>query len=84
LPPTARACCRAGIHCLSCPEPLLIKDIKLKVNKQKPSDACPARMMLIAIKCPLIKRQARLEANPLLCAGGVFNVLKNKLPTASI
>jgi ferredoxin-like protein FixX len=27
------------------PEPLLIKDIKVQVNKQKPSDVCPARMM---------------------------------------
>jgi hypothetical protein len=27
------------------PEPLLIKDIKVQVNKQKPGDVCPARMM---------------------------------------
>ncbi len=26
------------------PEPLLIKDIKVQVNKQKPSDVCPAQM----------------------------------------
>jgi hypothetical protein len=43
----------------------MIKDKKVKVNKQKPSDACPAQLMLIAIKCPLIQRQARLEANPM-------------------
>jgi hypothetical protein len=50
----------------SCPEPLLIKDINVKVNKQKLSSACPAQLMLIVIKCPLIQRQARLEANPML------------------
>jgi len=44
LPLTSRACCRAGIHCSSCPEPLLNKDIKVQVNKQKPSDVCPAQM----------------------------------------
>ena len=59
------------------------KDKKVKVNKQKPSDACPAQMMLIAIKCPLIQRQAALEAIPLLCAGGKFEALKNNPPTAS-
>jgi len=32
------------------PEPLLIKDIKIQVNKQKPSYVCPAQMKLIAIK----------------------------------
>ncbi len=26
------------------PEPLLLKDIKVQVNKQKPSDVCPAQM----------------------------------------
>jgi hypothetical protein len=29
---------------LVCPEPLLNKDIKVQVNKQKPSDVCPAQM----------------------------------------
>jgi hypothetical protein len=45
------------------------KVIKVKVNKQKPSDACPARLTLIAIKCPLIQRQAALAAIPMLVAG---------------
>jgi hypothetical protein len=44
LPTTGRACCRAGIHCSSCPEPLLIKDIKVQVNKQKPNIVRPAQM----------------------------------------
>jgi hypothetical protein len=47
---------------------MLIKNIKVQVNKQKPSNACPAQLMLIAIKCPLIQLQARLEANPMLAA----------------
>jgi hypothetical protein len=41
---TGRACCRAGIHCSSCPEPLLIKDVKVQVNKQKPNNDSPAQM----------------------------------------
>ena len=67
LQTTNRYCCRCGIHCLSCPEPLMIKDKKVKVNKQKPGDACPARLMLIVIKCALIQRQAALAAIPMLC-----------------
>ena len=45
----------------------MIKDKKVKVNNQKPSDACPAQLMLIAKKCPLIQRQAALAAIPMLC-----------------
>jgi hypothetical protein len=41
---TSRACCRAGIHCSFSPEPLLIKDIKVQVNKQKPNSVRPAQM----------------------------------------
>ena len=44
MPLTSRACCRAGIYCSSSPEPLLIKDIKVRVNKQKPKIECPAQM----------------------------------------
>ena len=50
----------------------MIKDKKVKVNKQKPSDACPAQLMLIAIKCPLIQRQAALAAIPMLYAALPF------------
>jgi len=46
----------------------MIKDKKVKVNKQKPSDACPAQLMLIVIKCPLIQRPAALAAIPMLAA----------------
>jgi len=36
-------CCRQGIHCCVCPQPLKNKDIKVQDNKQKLKDACPAR-----------------------------------------
>ena len=45
-----RACCRAGIHSSSSSEPpagpcgLLIKDIKVQVNKQKPNNVGPTQM----------------------------------------
>jgi len=72
---TSGACCWAGIHCSSCPEPLLIKVIKVQVNKQKLNDACPAQMKLMAIKCPLLQRPASLAANPMLYAAldSIFN-----------
>ena len=44
--------CRAGIHCSSCPEPLLIKDIKVQVNKQKLKIVCPAQMKHNSDKMP--------------------------------
>ena len=50
---TNRACCRAGIHCSSCPEPLLIKDIKVQVNKQKPNSVRPAQMKHNSDKMPI-------------------------------
>ena len=50
----------------------MIKDKKVKVNKQKSSAACPAQLMLIVIKCPLIQRQAALVAIPLLYAALLF------------
>jgi len=34
------------------PEPLLIKDIKVQVNKQKPNNVCPARMKYNSDKMP--------------------------------
>lgn len=43
---TGRAYRRSGTHCSSCPEPLLIKDINVKVNKQKPSNACHAEVTI--------------------------------------
>ena len=52
----------------------MIKDKKLKVNKQKPGDACPAQMKLIAIKCPLIQRQAALAAIPMLAVVLVYSI----------
>ena len=46
------------------PEPLLIKDIKVQVNKQKPNNVRPAQMKLIAIKCSLLQCPASLAASP--------------------
>jgi len=54
----------------------MIKDKKVKVDKQKPSDACPAQLMLIAIKCPLIQRQAALAAIPMLYAALPFMLVQ--------
>jgi len=62
---------------LVCPEPLLIKDIKVQVNKQKPNNVCPAQMKLIAIKCPLLQCPASLAANPMLAAVLSQEQLKN-------
>jgi len=41
---TGKACCRAGIHCSSGPAPLLNKDIRVQVNKQKPGNVGSARI----------------------------------------
>jgi len=41
---TSTACCRAGIHSSSSPELLLIKDIKVQVNKQKLNSVSPTQM----------------------------------------
>jgi hypothetical protein len=51
----------------------MINDKKVKVNKQKPSHACSAQLMLIAIKCPLIQRQAALAAIPLLAVRALIS-----------
>jgi hypothetical protein len=42
--PTGRACLQGWNSLLVRPEPLLIKDIKVKINKQKPNNVCPAQM----------------------------------------
>jgi hypothetical protein len=41
---TGRACLQGWNSCCVRPEPLLIKDIKVQVNKQKPSNVRPAQM----------------------------------------
>jgi len=43
LQATIGYCCRQGIHCCVRRQALLNKDIKVKDNKQKPKDACPAQ-----------------------------------------
>jgi len=60
----------------------VIKDKKVKGKKQKPSDACPAQLMLIAIKCPLIQHtcsNTHVEPTPSV------KILENdKYPTYTI
>jgi len=65
---------------LSCPELLPNKVLKVQVNKQKPSDACHARMMLIVIKCPLTQRQAALAAIPMLAVAFLLLCFLNVSP----
>ena len=43
LQATVGYCCRQGIHCCVCLQPLMNKDIKVKDNKQKPNKARPAQ-----------------------------------------
>jgi hypothetical protein len=50
------------------PEPLLIKDIKVQVNKQKPNNVSPAQMKHNSDKMPLLQCPASLAANPMLPA----------------
>jgi hypothetical protein len=44
LQPTGRACLQGWNSLLVRPEPLLIKDIKVQVNKQKLNNVSPAQM----------------------------------------
>jgi hypothetical protein len=46
------------------PEPLLIKDIKVQVNKQKPNHVRPAQMKPIAIKCPIAPMSSQPCSKP--------------------
>ena len=48
------------------PEPLLIKDIKVQVNKQKPNDVGPAQMKHNSDKMTIASTSGSLAANPML------------------
>jgi len=48
------------------PEPLLNKDIKVQVNKQKPGNVCPAQMKHNSDKMTIAPMSASLAANPML------------------
>ena len=48
------------------PEPLLIKDIKVQVNKQKPNSVCPAQMKHNSDKMTIAPTSANLAANTML------------------
>jgi hypothetical protein len=49
---TGRACLQGWNSLLVRPEPLLIKDIKVQANKQKPKIECPAQMKHNSDKMP--------------------------------
>jgi hypothetical protein len=49
------------------PEPLLIKDIKVQVNKLKPKVVCPARTTAWICNWLMFVCQATLAQNPILC-----------------
>jgi hypothetical protein len=46
------------------PEPLLIKDIKVQVNKQKPNNVCPAQMMYNSDKMPIAPMSSQPCSKP--------------------
>ena len=46
------------------PEPLLIKDIKVQVIKQKPGDVCPAQMMQSSDKMPIAPMSSQPCSKP--------------------
>jgi len=61
------------------PEPLLIKDIKVQVNKQKPGDVCPAQMKHNSDKMTIAQMSSQPCSKPnvigcsiLFCLNKVF------------
>jgi len=55
------------------PEPLLIKDIKVQVNKQKPSDDCPAQMKHNSDKMPIAPMSSQPCSKPNVnCSIAIF------------
>ena len=57
------------------PEPLLIKDIKVQVDKQKPSNVSPAQMKHNSDKMTIAPMSCRLAANRLLAVVVVERIL---------
>jgi hypothetical protein len=49
---------------LVCPEPLLIKDIKVQVNKQKPNNESPAQMKHNSDKMPIAPTSSQPCSKP--------------------
>jgi hypothetical protein len=50
--------------CCVRPEPLLIKDIKVKVNQQKPNNVCPAQMKHNSDKMPIAPMSSQPCSKP--------------------
>jgi len=77
LPPTIGYCCRQGIHCCVRPQPLLNKVIKVKDNKQKPKDACPAQTEADSEPQPKITTSSPACSNTFVVRSPFFSVLMN-------
>jgi hypothetical protein len=50
--------------CCACPEQLLIKDIKVQVNKQKPKIDCPVQMKLNSDKTTIAPMSSQPCSKP--------------------
>jgi len=57
------------------PEPLLIKDIKVQVNKQKLKIECPAQMKYSSDKMTIAPTSASLAANLMLVACAIVMMM---------
>jgi hypothetical protein len=54
------------------PEPLLIKDIKVQVNKQKPNNVCPAQMKHNRDKMPIAPKSSQACSKPNVVGSFVY------------
>ena len=61
---TGRACLQGWNSLLVRPEPLLIKDIKVQVNKQKPNNECQAQMKHNSDKMPIAPTSSQPCSKP--------------------
>ena len=73
LPTTSRACLQGWNSLLVRPEPLLIKDIKVQVNKQKPGGVCPAQMKHNSDKMTIAPMSCQPCSKPNVSSGASGN-----------
>ena len=59
------------------PEPLLIKDIKVQVNKQKPNNVRPARMKHNSDKMTIASMSCQLCSKPNVGSSAFHEVVQN-------
>jgi len=62
---TDRACLQGWNSLLVRPEPLLNKDIKVQVNKQKPNNVRPAQMKHNSDKMPIVPTSSQPCSKPM-------------------